>query len=472
MTAVSDNGWRDEIRRWVSTPASRVHLMGVGGIGMAGVARLLAARGLQVTGCDGTASRLLDGLVASGIPVGVGHDPAHLDGVDWAIFSPALQPDHPERLAAEAQGIPLFRRGQVLPVLTEQWKTIAVSGTHGKTSTSSMIAHLMRACGEDASWCIGGELAPDGSPAGIGTSEWLVVEADESDATLAYYHPEIAVITNIEFDHMEHYASPETMIDCFRTFAQQTRGPVVYCEEDAEAKIIGEALDGISYGFSAAADFCADALEIGREGTRFTVQTREGQSASAFLPLTGRHNVHNALGAIAACVAAGVDLEAACAALKSFALPRRRFERVAAARGIQVLADYAHHPSEIRAVIDAAQQAGAQRIWAVFQPHRYTRTLALRRDYPPAFDGVAGVILTPVYAASESPMEGGTSQDLLHGFERHAGALAELAVNLNDAATRVTDRWEPGDWILLIGAGDIENLGPILKQQLEGALES
>jgi len=433
---------------------------------MAGVARLLAARGLTVSGCDSVASRLLDGLRSSGIPVEVGHDPSHLSDVDWAVFSPALQPDHPERIAAEAKGIPLFRRGQVLPVLAEQWKTLAVSGTHGKTTVSSMIIHLMRSCGMDASWCIGGELPPEGEAAGIGTSEWLVIEADESDATLAHYHPEIAVITNIEFDHMEHYASPEAMIDCFRTFARQTRGPVIYCGEDADAAIIGEALDGISYGFSASADFCANALEMDRDGTRFTIQTREGQPASAFLPLTGRHNVLNALGAIAACVTAGVDLEAACTALESFALPRRRFERVAAARGIQVLADYAHHPSEIRAVIDAAQQAGAQRLWAVFQPHRYTRTLALGKDFPPAFDGVAGVILTPVYAASESPLEGGTSEDLLYCFEQHAGTPAELAVNLDDAATRVFDRWEPGDWILLIGAGDVEDLGPILKQRL------
>jgi len=466
MTASGDNGWRDEIRQWISMPESRVHLMGVGGIGMAGVARLLAARGLQVSGCDGTASRLLDGLAASGIPVVQGHDPAHLEGVDWAIFSPALSPSHPERLAAEQQGIPLFRRGQVLPVLAEQWKTIAVSGTHGKTSTSSMIAHLMRTCGEDASWCIGGELPPDDLPAGVGISDWLVIEADESDATLAYYHPEIAVITNIEFDHMEHYDHPAEMVECFHIFAQQTRGPVIVCAEDPEAVAIGAELDGISYGFSSTADFCADSLECDREGTRFRVRMADGQEATAFLPLTGRHNVLNALGAVAACVTAGSGLEVTCAALTTFALPRRRFERVAAARGIQVLADYAHHPSEIRAVIDAAKQAGAQRIWAVFQPHRYTRTLALGADFPPAFDGVEGVILTPVYAASEPPLEGGTSEDLLQQFQTHSGAPAEIVPGLEEAADQVTARWKSGDWILLIGAGDIEDLGPILKREL------
>jgi len=466
MTAGGDNGWHNEIQRWISTPHSRVHLMGVGGIGMAGLAHLLAARGLQVTGCDGTPSRLLDGLAASRIPVVQGHDPAHLEGVDWAVFSPALQPDHPERLAAEQQGIPLFRRGQVLPVLAEQWKTIAVSGTHGKTSTSSMIAHLMRTCGEDVSWCIGGELAPEGLPAAIGTSDWLVIEADESDATLAYYAPEMAVITNIEFDHMEHYTDEESMVDCFRTFVRQTRGPVIVCADDSTASEIGTEVGATSYGISEKADVQGESLNPSAKGTQLMVRAPDGRQTSAFVPLTGRHNVLNALGAIAACVACGIDLEAACAALETFALPRRRFERVADAHGIQIVADYAHHPTEIRAVIDAVKQAGARRIWAVFQPHRYTRTLALGADFSPAFDGVAGVILTPVYAASELPLEGGTSEDLLQQFQAHSGAPAEIVPGLEDAASRVAARWEPGDWILLIGAGDIEVLGPMLKQRL------
>jgi len=466
MMAGADSGWREEIRQWISQASSRVHLMGVGGIGMAGLARLLAARGLQVTGCDGVSSRLLDGLLASGIPVVVGHDAAHLNKVDWAIYSPALSPDHPERLAAAAKGIPLFRRGQVLPVLAEQWKTLAVSGTHGKTTTASMIAHLMRACGADISWCIGGELSPEGGAAGIGTSEWLVVEADESDATLAHYHPEIALITNIEFDHMEHYANEESMVDCFRTFVRQARGPVIVCADDPAASAIGAEVGATSYGFSENADFCVESLEPSPEGTQFTVQMSDGRKTTAFLPLTGQHNVVNALGALVACEACGIELETACAALETFALPRRRFERVAQARGIQVLADYAHHPSEIRALIDAVRQAGASRILAVFQPHRYTRTLALGADFPSAFDGVDGVILTPVYAASEPPLAGGTTEDLLRHFQQHAGAPAECVESLEEAAACISDRWESGDWILLMGAGDIEDLGPILKRKL------
>ncbi len=466
MKTAGESGWREEIRRWVRASGAHVHLMGVGGIGMAGVARLLAAKGQQVTGCDGGNPRTLDWLRSCGIPVTTGHDVQHLEGVDWAIFSPALQPGHSERTAAEARGIPLFRRGQVLPVLAEQWKTVAVSGTHGKTTTSSMVAHILRVCGADPSWCIGGELPPDGAPAGVGKSEWLAIEADESDGTLAHYFPEIAVITNIEFDHMEHFASKEAMVECFRAFARQAKA-VVYCVDDPEAARVGAAANGVSYGFTEHAEFSAEMLEVGPGGTRFAVRAPGGRTATVSLPLPGRHNVLNALAALAACDRCGIALEAACAALGAFALPRRRFEPVAEARGIRIIADYAHHPSEIRALIDATRQAGAVRIWAVFQPHRYTRTLALGADFPAAFDGVAGVILAPVYAASEPPLAGGTSDDLLQHFQKHAGAPAELAKNLTDAAARVVARWKSGDWVLVVGAGDVEDVGPMLKKKLE-----
>ncbi|MGD9613471.1 MAG: UDP-N-acetylmuramate--L-alanine ligase [Kiritimatiellia bacterium] len=464
MTAGNGN-WRAELRRRIQTPGGCVHLMGVGGIGMAGVARLLAAKGLAVTGCDAGAPRTLAWLRACGIPATTGHDPAHLAGVEWAVFSPALHPGHPERVAAEQRGIPLYRRGQVLPVLAEGWKTLAVSGTHGKTTTSAMIAHVLRACGADPSWCIGGELPPDGAPAGIGQSDWLAIEADESDGTLAHYAPEIAVITNVEFDHMEHFASAEAMVDCFRTFARQAQA-VVFCADDPEAARVGAAAQGVSYGFAAPADFRAEILEVGPAGTRFAVRAPGGRAARVALPLPGRHNVLNALGALAACDRCGIALDAAGAALGSFALPKRRFEPVAEARGIRIVADYAHHPSEIRALIEAAKQAGASRIWAVFQPHRFTRTLALGADFPPAFAGVAGVILAPVYAASEPPLAGGTAEDLLKHFWRHGGAPAELAKDLEQAADLVAARWKSGDWVLVVGAGDVEDVGPMLKERL------
>lgn len=466
MKRVDDSGWRAEVRRWISESEARVHLMGVGGIGMAGVARLLAARNQRVDGCDSGAPRTLAWLRACGISATTGHDPAHLDGVDWAITSPALQPGHPERTAAEQKGIPLFLRGQVLPVLAEGWKTIAVAGSHGKTTTSAMVAHILRASGVDASWCIGGELPPSGAPAGVGSSDWLVIEADESDGTLEHYAPELAVITNIEFDHMEHFNSNAAMVDCFQMFARQARA-VVFGADDTEAARIGRALGGASFGFAADADFRVEIQGAGPVGTRFQITLPGGQVATVYLPLTGRHNVLNAAAALAACHhQGGVDMEVACAALATFALPKRRFELVAEARGIRVVADYAHHPSEIRALIEAARQAGAVRIWAVFQPHRYTRTRALGAEFPAAFTGVAGVVVLPVYAASEPPLAGGTSADLLAHFQRHEGATAELADDLADAANRIESRWSAGDWVLIVGAGDVEQLGPMLAARL------
>lgn len=467
MTSSGGN-WRAEVRQWLGVSGARVHLMGIGGIGMAGLARLLAAKGLNVTGCDAGAPRTLVWLRAGGIPATTGHDPAHLDGADWAIFSPAVQPGNPERAAAEKLGIPLFRRGQVLPVLAEGWKTVAVSGTHGKTTTSAMITHILRTCGANPSWCIGGELPPDGAPAGIGKSAWLAIEADESDGTLAHYAPEIAVITNVEFDHMEHFASKAALTDCFRVFANQAKA-VAFCADDAEARKIGQAAGGTSYGLAAGADFRAENLVPGSVGTGFDLRAPGNQSLPVWLPLPGRHNVINAVGAVAACVRCGISVDAAGRALGSFQLPRRRFELVAEARGIRVIADYAHHPSEIRALIDAARQAGAGRIWAVFQPHRYTRTLALGPDFPPAFDGVTGVILAPVYAASEPPLPGGTSAGLLRHFQNHNGAHTELAANLSDCAERIAARWQAGDWILVIGAGDVEDVGPMLAKRLRQA---
>lgn len=469
MTRGEDSRWRAEVRRWIDEPGARVHLMGIGGMGMAGVARLLAARDLRVDGCDSGAPRTLAWLRACGIPATTGHDPAHLDGVDWAIYSPALQPGHPERVAAQQKKIALFPRGQVLPVLAEDWKTIAVAGSHGKTTTAAMLAHILRASGVDASWCIGGELPPDGAPAGVGGADWLVIEADESDGTLAHYAPELAIITNIEFDHMEHFSSNADMEDCFRTYARQARGVIVGADDPVASKI-GRALGGVSFGFAADADIRVDIREAGPAGTRFQITLPGGRAAMAYLPLTGRHNVLNAAAALAACdCQGGGGMEAACAALATFALPKRRFESVADARGIRVVADYAHHPSEIRALVAAARQAGADRIWAVFQPHRYTRTRALGAIFPAAFAGVAGVVLLPVYAASEPPLAGGSSADLLMHFQRDGTAAAELADDLPNAADRIESRWRAGDCILIVGAGDVEQIGPMLAARLEGA---
>ena len=461
---------RAAIDRWLDAPGSRVHMMGVGGIGMAGLARLLAGMGQQVTGCDAGTPRTLDWLRSEGIPVVTGHDPEHLGITDWAVYSPALAPEHPERAAAVERGIPSFRRGDVLAAVASRKATLAVAGTHGKTTTSAMLACILSAAGRKPSWCIGGELPPDGAPAGSGASPWLVIEADESDGSLAGYAPHLALVTNVEYDHMEHFDGPEGLHDCFRRFLAQTTGPRLVCADDPGAAALGREVGAATYGFSESADWRASGLRAESGGTRFSLQPPGGATpVEVEVPLPGRHNVLDAAGAIAAAaIACGVDPAESAAAIASYRPPRRRFETVAEGRGIRVIGDYAHHPTEIRALLDAVRQEGAGRILAVFQPHRYTRTLALGGDFPPAFAGAARVLLLPVYAASEKPLAGGTSADLLERFRADAGAPpTELCRSFDDAVRRVAELWRPGDRVLLVGAGDIESIGPVLRNLLE-----
>lgn len=453
----------------LDTPGARVHMMGVGGIGMAGLARLLAARGQRVTGCDAGTPRTLDWLRAAGIPVTTGHSPSHLDDADWAIYSPALAPSHPERAAVDRR-IPTFRRGDVLAALAARYKTLAVAGTHGKTTTSAMLAHILRECGVSPSWCIGGELPPDGAPAGSGTSPWLVIEADESDASLVSYSPHLALVTNIEYDHMEHFDGPDGLHACFRQFLSQATGPVLVCADDPAAAAIGLDFHATTYGLSPSADWRATDLRPTPAGTIFTLLPPDGAATiHVTVPLPGPHNVLDATAAIAAsAIACRVPPADSAAAIATYRPPRRRFETIAEKNNIRLLGDYAHHPTEIRALLSAVRQAGARRILAVFQPHRYTRTLALGPDFPPAFAAADRVLLLPVYPASEPPIPGGTSEDLLPLFlENPSTPPVEYLPDFPTALRRIPVLWQPGDWVLLVGAGDIETLAPPLRTLLE-----
>lgn len=464
---------RAVIDRLLDTPGARVHMMGVGGIGMAGLARLLAARGQRVTGCDAGTPRTLDWLRAAGIPVTTGHSPDHLAAADWAIYSPALAPAHPERAAAAERGLPTFRRGDVLAALAARYKTLAVAGTHGKTTTSAMLANILRECGVSPSWCIGGELPPDGAPAGSGTSPWLVIEADESDASLVSYSPHLALVTNIEYDHMEHFDGPDGLHACFRQFLSQATGPVLVCADDPAASALGRDFHATTYGLSSSADWRATDLRPIPTGTTFTLLPPDGGTPiDVTVPLPGPHNVLDATAAIAAAsIACNVPPADSAAAIATYRPPRRRFELIAEKNNIRLLGDYAHHPTEIRALISAVRQAGARRILAVFQPHRYTRTLALGPDFPPAFADADRVLLLPVYPASEPLIPGGTSKDLLPLFpKKTASPPVEYLPDFPTALRRIPALWQPGDWVLLVGAGDIENLAPSLRTLLESSL--
>ncbi len=397
----------------------RIHMLGIGGIGMAGLAFLLKERGHTVTGSDAQENRQTAWLRGKGICV-QNEVPS---GVDWIIRTRAVPDTHPDVTAAT---VPVSWRGDVLPELLRDRFTIAVSGTHGKTTTTSMIAQIL-GCG----YCIGGEVAGFDGTARDG--EIMVVEADESDGTVANYHPDIAVITNIEYDHMEHHADFDSFEGCFRKFIAQTTEQVIYCAEDPVAtRLCAANPKAIPYGF-------------------------DGSGSTFQVSLPGRHNRLNAMAAMTVCRKwqTGGQIAAALAALRPV---RRRFE-VVFSGDCTVISDYAHHPTEIRALIDTALETlQPKRLLGVFQPHRYTRTLALGPDFPPAFQGLEKLWLLPVYAASEQPIKGGTTEDLMMQFSRDWKNRIKIFPTLEKTWQDIRDELRAGDVLLIIGAGDIEKM--------------
>jgi UDP-N-acetylmuramate--L-alanine ligase/UDP-N-acetylenolpyruvoylglucosamine reductase len=449
---------------------SRVHCAGVCGIGMAGLAALLQARGLRVSGCDAKPNALADWLRARGIDVAAGHAPDHVAGdTAWVVRSAAVPAEVPEIQAALTRGLPVWRRGEVLPALLTGRLSIAVAGTHGKTTTTGFIAQMLRAAGRDPSFCIGGEVPALGGVAAAGRDEVIVVEADESDGTLTLYRPDIAVVTNIDFDHMEHFADVAAFEACFARFIAQAGRRVIYCGDDPRARRLAGAADqGRSYGFGAEADVRAVEAQLDAAGSRFRLALSGQDLGEVRLSVPGAHNILNALAAAAVGLELGLPFATVQAALARAELPRRRFESVVARPEVAVIADYAHHPSEVAALVRAARGLGRRRILAVFQPHRYTRTLALGADFPAAFQGVAELVLTPVYAASEPPLPGGTSWDLYAHFRRAALLETFAAASLAQAWDYLKRRLAAGDLLLIVGAGDIEQLASRARAEIGG----
>ena len=377
--------------------AGHLHLVGICGIGMAGLAVLLAKRGFRVTGCDAALNSLADWLRVRGIDVKAGHGPAHLDSDLVGIIRSAAVPETtPELLAATARRLPVFRRGEVLPALLEGYFSIAVAGTHGKTTTTAFITQLLRAGGHDPAFCIGGEVSALGGVAAAGRSGILVVEADESDGTLVHYAPDIAVVTNIEFDHMEHFADVQAFENCFQTFIGRARQRVVYGADDLRAvRLCGSAPHRRGFGLGEQSEVKAVRVNLGQTGSKFILVRNGKEEGELQVSAPGAHNVLNALAATTVALDYGVSFEDIRKGLAAVQLPHRRFEKVVDRREVTVISDYAHHPSEVAAFVRAAHRLNFRRCRAIFQPHRYTRTLALGANFPPAFQGLDEVVLAP-----------------------------------------------------------------------------
>ena len=403
----------------------RVHLIGIGGIGMAGIAWLLHERGFAVSGCDQQHNRQTEWLVGQGLYISLGHDASHITSdIDWVIRSTAVSDSHAEVQRARQADISVSRRGEVLPALMRDRTCIAVSGTHGKTTTTAMIAQVL-----DCGFFVGGEIAGIEGVAKDG--RLMVVEADESDGTVAGYTPDYAVITNIEYDHMEHHASEAAFMGCFEQLIENTKRTVFYCADDPVARKL-----------------CSGNPKC----VPYDLPPRR-----LSLPLPGNHNQWNAAGAMAVCRTwqSADDIVHALEHIKPI---RRRFENVFEGRGIQIVSDYAHHPTEVAALIQTALELKPKRLLGVFQPHRYTRTLALGPDFPPGFVGLDKLWLVPVYAASEQPLVGGTTPDLVKRFPKEWNDRLCYAQTLGMAWKEILSELREGDLLLIIGAGDIEQL--------------
>jgi len=443
---------------------------------MAGVAFLLARRGWRVSGCDAHVNALAPWLRAAGIPVAEGHAPSHIADAERLIVTPAVAAADSELSAARAKGLPVFRRGEVLAALLSQSRGVAVCGAHGKTTTSCFAARLLQELGMAPNWCIGGATSRLGGVAGGGNGNLLVAEADESDGTLALYHAAVTVLNNIDLDHLEHFDGEAALLACFRQAVVQTREGVAVCRDNERAWRVAQSatVPVLSFGFSDASSLRATDVRVEASSVSFDLVYQGHPQGRVTLDVSGRHNVLNALGASAAAILLGAEPKAGFEALARACneLPGRRFETVAEVSGIRFVADYAHHPAELKAAVEMAREQKPARLRVVFQPHRYTRTRALGPEFPAAFAAADEVILLPVYAASETMIDGGDICDLYAHFrsaesrEGDGNPRVKLARSREDVWTYLRQTAKFGDFVLIAGAGDVIELARLIQADI------
>jgi len=447
------------------------HFIGVGGAGMSGIARVLHARGVAVTGSDMRQSRYALALAESGMPISIGHDAANLGDPEIVVVSTAIPESNPELAEARRRGLTVWPRARMLAELAGDQLTVAVAGTHGKTSTSSMAAAAFMAAGEDPTFLIGGELSDIGSNARCGSGRHFVVEADESDGSFLLLDPYCAIVTNVEADHLDHYGSLEEIVETFREFLGKLPedGVAVLCADDAVLTSLAEGVRArvVTYGRSASADVRLVSYEASEGGGSFTVAFPGGGLVSSHLGIPGEHMALNAAGVLAAAYALGVDVGAAAAGIARFGGVKRRFERVGEVGGVTVVDDYAHHPTEVRATLAGARSATDGALWVVFQPHRYSRTEALSAEFGEAFGDADKVVLMDVYSAGEAPVPGVSGKTIVDAvLRRHPRTPLAYFPHRSSVASYLAGRVRRGDLVLTMGAGDVTTMGPEIVRAL------
>ncbi|MFN7942602.1 MAG: UDP-N-acetylmuramate--L-alanine ligase [Thermoanaerobaculia bacterium] len=440
------------------------HFVGIGGAGMSGIAEVLVEYDLTVTGCDLAASEATERLEKLGVAVAVGHSPEHLEGVDLVVVSSAIAQRNPEVAAARARGIPIVRRAEMLAELMRLKYGIAVAGTHGKTTTTSLVGALLTEAGLDPTVIVGGRLRVSGTGARLGHSDYMVVEADEFDRSFLSLAPILAIVTNIDREHLDTYADLAAIQDAFVAFASRVPffGQVILCGDDPHAAAILPRLAErrvVTYGLGEGLDLTATEIELRPSGSRFHVRHRErGGLGAVEIPLAGVHNVRNALGALGVGLALGLPMAGMVRALAGFGGVHRRFERLGSWRGAAVVDDYAHHPTEVAATLAAARQVFPRtRLWVIFQPHLYSRTRDLAAEFGRALAAADQVIVTDVYASREQPIAG-VSGELVAEALRAAGHGGVRYVKHWSEAPPALAGVAAGDIVLTLGAGDVVRL--------------
>jgi UDP-N-acetylmuramate--alanine ligase len=427
---------------------------------MSAIATVLAGMGHRVTGSDLKDSPGLTRLRAAGVAVTVGHRAENLGDAEAVAVSTAIPPTNPEVVAAGERGVPVLRRAEVLAAIAATRRTVAVAGTHGKTTTSSMLALVLSEAGMRPSFVVGGELNEIGSGAVWDDGEWFVVEADESDGTFLELGAEAALVTNVEPDHLEHYGSWAALRDAFRRFVAAAPGPRVVCADDAEAAAVADAVGGcVTYGTAAGADWRMVDVRAERAGVSFDLLHGDEVVGRVALPVPGVHNARNAAGALVTAVALGAPVDAGLRALARYAGVARRFQFRGEAAGVTFVDDYAHLPTEVRAALAAARAGGWRRVVCVFQPHRYSRTAALWQDFADAFDDADVLVLTDVYAAGEAPRPGVTGALLVNAvLDAHPWRRLAYFPRRSELVPFLARELRPGDLCLTLGAGDLTSV--------------
>ncbi len=463
-------------RRPVPFDIGPVHFIGIGGIGMSGIAEIMLRIGYSVQGSDAKASANTDRLIKLGAKVFIGHDAGHVEGASAVVYSTAVKHDNPEMVAGRERRLPLVRRAEMLAELMRLQYSVAVGGTHGKTTTTSMVAAILDAGGLDPTVVNGGIINAYGTNAKVGAGDWIVVEADESDGTFLKLRSTVAIVTNIDPEHLDHYGDFEAVKKAFRDFVENIPfyGFAAVFIDHPEVQAMASRVENrrlVTYGVNPQAEVRAENLTMGPEGCRFdaVIHPHDAEPVrydDLLLPMAGHHNAMNALAAIAVARELGVSPADIRKGLADFGGVRRRFTTTGVASGVRIIDDYGHHPVEIASVLKAARAVTEGRVIAVVQPHRYSRLADLFDEFCHGFNDADVVIVADVYAAGEAPLDGVNRDSLVEGLRRYGHRRVIALDDPADLAGIVREEAKPGDLVVLLGAGDITGWAYALPDQL------